>query len=597
VWDWRVCAEEGLLVNYKPESMDVYELAPHSRRRWQLTQANVSVELLGRPCSVREVGDGQLVTTSVAPVVDEIIEPSTVWDVLRNWKQGWFWRKLEIIGDVEWLFDAIEAGSVLAVADGSYIRELYSGVCSCAFVFECQEGRGRILGKLVERSDVACAYRGELLGLLAIHLILLAANKIRPDLTGSVRIGSDCLGALGRIVDLPSDRLPSGIQHSDILKVLMLHCQSFSFDCTYEHIEAHQDDSTAYGQLSRAAQLNCCMDGEAKNELWDLLGQILPAQHALPLESVVVMVGNQKMTSGAEESLVFWCNKLLARRTLSDSKVHWLNEEQFDEVYWPACYRALSEVPRMFQLFASKQTLGIAGCNVNQAYYTPGHDPLCPSCRVVPETCGHILECDEAGRVEVLQRSIDFLDKWLKEKGTEHNLRKFLVRYARGRGGRTMQEIVGFRQEYHRLAVSVDCIGWRRFMEGMLSRELVELQKYALAESDSRLTVDMWAKELVIRLLEITHGQWLYRNVLVHDKTAGDLVTRRKEEIRKALEDQLELGEEGLAEEDRFLLEINLDDLDTSSGEDQTYWLLALEAARDARQLRLSQSGDAAVRY
>jgi len=216
---------------------------------------------------------------------------------------------------------------------------------------------------------------------------------------------------------------------------------------------------------------------------------------------------------------------------------------------------------------------------------------------VVPETCGHILECDEAGRVEVLQRSIDFLDKWLIEKGTEHNLRKFLVRYARGRGGRTMQEIVGFRQEYHRLAVSVDCIGWRRFMEGMLSRELVELQKYALAESDSRLTVDMWAKELVIRLLEITHGQWLYRNVLVHDKTAGDLVTRRKEEIRKALEDQLELGEEGLAEEDRFLLEINLDDLDTSSGEDQTYWLLALEAARDARQLRLSQSGDAAVRY
>jgi hypothetical protein len=74
-------------------------------------------------------------------------------------------------------------------------------------------------------------------------------------------------------------------------------------------------------------------------------------------------------------------------------------------------------------------------------------------------------------------------------------------------------------------------------------------------------------------------------------------VTRRKEEMRKALEDQLELGEEGLGEEDRFLLEINLDDLDTSSGEDQTYWLLALEAARVARQLRLSQSGETAVRH
>jgi hypothetical protein len=105
-----------------------------------------------------------------------------------------------------------------------------------------------------------------------------------------------------------------------------------------------------------------------------------------------------------------------------------------------------------------------------------------------------------------------------------------------------MQEIVGFRQEYRRLAVSVDCIGWRR----MLSRELVELQKYALVEAESRLTVDKWAKELVIRLLEITHGQWLYRNVIVHDRTAGDLATKRKEEIRCALEDQLELGEGGL---------------------------------------------------
>ena len=52
----------------------------------------------------------------------------------------------------------------------------------------------------------------------------------------------------------------------------------------------------------------------------------------------------------------------------------------------------------------------------------------------------------------------------------------------------------------------------------------------------------------------------------------------------------MELGEEGLEEDDRFLLEINLDEIDTSSGEDQAYWLLALEAARDARALHLSQA-------
>ena len=127
-------------------------------------------------------------------------------------------------------------------------------------------------------------------------------------------------------------------------------------------------------------------------------------------------------------------------------------------------------------------------------------------------------------------------------------------------------------------------------MEGMLSVELIELQKYALVEAESRLTIDKWAQELVIRLLEITHGQWIYRNMMVHDQTAGELVSKHKEEIQKALEDQLEIGEEGLEEEEQFLLEINLEDLGTSLGEDQTYWLLALEAAREARALRLSQA-------
>jgi hypothetical protein len=85
-----------------------------------------------------------------------------------------------------------------------------------------------------------------------------------------------------------------------------------------------------------------------------------------------------------------------------------------------------------------------------------------------------------------------------------------------------------------------NCIRWHQLIEEMISRELVALQKYALVESESRMTVDTWVKELAIKLLEITHRQWLYRNVVVHDRMAGDLVTRKKEEIREALEEQME---------------------------------------------------------
>ena len=153
-----------------------------------------------------------------------------------------------------------------------------------------------------------------------------------------------------------------------------------------------------------------------------------------------------------------------------------------------------------------------------------------------------------------------------------------------------MGEIVGLDRGYRELARSMDVIGWRRFMEGMISREVFEIQRRSTAEGKQAISLKKWGINLVMKLLEVTHGQWLYRNVRVHDSIAGELASKRKEEIRKALLDQFELGREGLAEEDWYLLEINLDELETSSGEDQTYWLLALKAARAAQELRDEQT-------
>ena len=52
------------------------------------------------------------------------------------------------------------------------------------------------MGSFPEQTVAACAYLGKLLGLMAIHLILLAANIVRPDLEGSIEVHSDCVGAL-----------------------------------------------------------------------------------------------------------------------------------------------------------------------------------------------------------------------------------------------------------------------------------------------------------------------------------------------------------------------------------------------------------------
>jgi len=73
----------------------------------------------------------------------------------------------------------------------------------------------------------------------------------------------------------------------------------------------------------------------------------------------------------------------------------------------------------------------------------------------------------------------------------------------------------------------------------------------------------------VIKLLEATHGQWLYRNVVVHDIVGGLEAVKRKQELQNEIESQIELGGEGLDKQDKYLLEVNLEDLEHSSGEDK----------------------------
>ena len=113
----------------------------------------------------------------------------------------------------------------------------------CSLMIKCTEGRERIIRSFPEQTMVAWAYHGKLLGLVAIHLILLAANKANPHLPGCTRVISGCLGALGMVSNLPSNRIPMRCKHSDILKNIMINCSDLIFDLDYSHVRAHQDYS------------------------------------------------------------------------------------------------------------------------------------------------------------------------------------------------------------------------------------------------------------------------------------------------------------------------------------------------------------------
>jgi hypothetical protein len=109
-----------------------------------------------------------------------------------------------------------------------------------------------------------------------------------------------------------------------------------------------------------------------------------------------------------------------------------------------------------------------------------------------------------------------------------------------------------------RLVISQDIIRWDHFVMGMVSKQIAEIQSACLLCSNSLQPASLWIAGLINQLLQVTHAQWIYRYLLVHDRNTGTLISAQKEDLLKEIEHQLALGPNGLMEEDKFLLECNL---------------------------------------
>ncbi len=260
----------------------------------------------GKICSIKDVALAVKSITLHLPWPLSQATPSAFWEVIRGWGNTWMWDNLSITEDLDWTAVSIADNSCVAVTDGLYMKELYPYLNSAAFVLECSKGRGRLVGSFVEHTPNAGSYRGELLGLMAIHLILWGVNEVRQGLQGLVHIPSDCLGALNKVENLLLYCISTQCSHSDILKNILVNCSNLSFTQIFSHIKAHQDNHTGYESLTRSAQLNCQLDYHAKKAIWGTNHNPDAPTLRFSLEPLCVFLGRNKLTSDKGDMLWFW---------------------------------------------------------------------------------------------------------------------------------------------------------------------------------------------------------------------------------------------------------------------------------------------------
>ena len=130
------------------------------------------------------------------------------------------------------------------------------------------------------------------------------------------------------------------------------------------------------------------------------------------------------------------------------------------------------------------------------------------------------------------------------------------------------------------LACSQDTIGWKLFMEGNISTLFYQRQQFHLTMSSSYLNGTDWTKQLISRLLNITHSQWIYRNISLHSNQGGRLHKEKVEQTREEIEELLEIEPGEIPAKSQFLLDISLEEITSSHTETQAYWIKAVNAAR-----------------
>ena len=536
---------------------------------------------------MREVGPAFAVRPSM---------PDDFWHFLKSHGGDWMWDKFygtpSSRRDLSWLVAAVRNGTAIWVTDGSYDRKRAPTVSGAGWTVYCTRTRKQLICSFYEHSPKAGSYRGELLGLCAIHLFLLALEEFYdlPSTTGEIHC--DNRGALHQSSWKPR-RVKTGASCADVLRSIRNTKQHLKATFKYKHVNSHMDKHFLWHQLSLPQQLNCICDFYAKSSINRAMAINASRRdvYLLPREGAALVIDGIKQTSDPAKALRFAIGKRQARQFLTEQlplSTRW-TEDQFEEVAWDWLDAAMENKPDMFKIWLSKQHIGCCGTRVMTARYRGEDiddadvDTSCPNCHEPLETAAHLCICPCDNRKRLFAEGVASLSSWMEQNNnTQHEIAYWVPKYILGRGLVRFQDLGRMSPSMRNIAVSQDIIGWRNFMEGRISELFYPTQQAHLATSSSYINGGDWMKTFISKILHITHSQWIYRNISLHDRRLGQIALTNRLEVLHDIETLMDTPSHKIPEDRRFLLEFDLDKLRNSDNNGQQYWLRAIKAARHA---------------
>jgi hypothetical protein len=119
--------------------------------------------------------------------------------------------------------------------------------------------RHLLRGLFFKTSPKAGLYRGELLGLVTLHMMIAASTQFYKVDTTIGKIYCDNILALGQS-SKTQKRVSTGIKHSDLHRAILTIKCTIHIHMVYSHVQAHQDGVLPWSMLTLEQQSNVICD-------------------------------------------------------------------------------------------------------------------------------------------------------------------------------------------------------------------------------------------------------------------------------------------------------------------------------------------------
>jgi hypothetical protein len=185
------------------------------------------------------------------------------------------------------------------------------------------------------------------------------------------------------------------------------------------------------------------------------------------------------------------------------------------------------------------------------------------------------------------------LSSWLIEMLGKHSVAATIKTYLLSQGEVLMADCIhGTSRDLIEAAAETDRLGWDSLLEGTISKQWLVVASSFLRRSNKFLLLPSWSHQLINKLHNIVHKQWIYRNTFIHYRGSDGLTLTLPEhhDIVNRVEEHAFTDPKSLLPRHSFLLETDFEALGSGPSTQRLLWLANVDSAIAASVLARSGS-------